>query len=274
MGRKKSPKLPETTVEQQSDESDDEEPSGLAAMLSSAMEKQRVFIESQFSGLNGTLDEIKKDLAGCTAEVSKLRTEHNALSKKVDKTEKVTSFLKTRLASYEDKLADLEDRNRRDNVRILGVPEGMEGASATEFISTNLPKWFPNIGAQQMEIMRAHRIGPPASENKRPRTLICKMLRFTDRDKILQASRKNPVKLRDREIRFSADFSNYTVARRRAFTPAMEEARKQEFQTFLLYPARLKLIRGQDTHFFDSHAKVEGFLNMRQLTRAEGSEIE
>lgn len=38
--------------------------------------------------------------------------------------------------------------------------------------------------------MRAHRIGPP-NNSGRPRTVIMKMLHYTDRDSILRASRKS-----------------------------------------------------------------------------------
>ena len=249
-----------------SDEDDGEHGNKLAAMLETTMDKQRKFMEAQFAGLNGRLDEIKTDLSRRSNDIAKLRTEYSDLRKRVDKTENTTESNKAKLTDYEAKLADLEDRNRRDNVRILGIPEGAEGPNATQFINTNLLKWFPTLGDQRMEIMRAHRIGPPATGNRGPRTLICKMLRFTDRDKILQASRKTPVKLGERDIRFSADFSNYTVMRRRAFAPAMEEARKQGLQAYLLYPARLKLIRGQDQRIFDTSTEAEVFLNTKQAS--------
>lgn len=154
---------------------------------------------------------------------------------------------------------------------ILGIPEGVEGPNTSQFISINLLKWFPNLGEQQMEIMRAHCVGPPATGNRGPQTLICKMFRFTDRDKILQASWNTPVKRQDREICFSDDFSSYMVMQQRAFSPAMEEARKQGLQAFLLYLARLKLIREQDQHILDSITEAEDFLNTKpQMEKTEG----
>ena len=102
----------------------------------------------------------------------------------------------------------------------------------------------------------AHRVGPPATGNRDPWTPICKMLCFTDWDKILQASWRMPVKLQDRQIRFTADFSDYMVMRWWAFSSATEEARKQGLQVFLLYHARLKLIRGQDQHIFESSTEA------------------
>ena len=145
------------------------------------MEKQREFVVAQFAGLNGKLDEIKTEMSRCTKDVAKLCTDYSDLRKRVDKTANT-------IKSNKAKLADLEDRNQRDNVLILGIPEGMEGPNASQFISTNLLKWLPNLGEQWLEIMQVYRVGPPATGNRSPWKLICKMLRFTDRDKILQAS--------------------------------------------------------------------------------------
>lgn len=90
------------------------------------MEKRQEFMVTQFAGLNGRLAEIKTEISCCTEDVAKLR---------------------------------------RDNVYILGIPEGAEEPNASQFISTNLMKWFPNLGEQRMEIMQAHCVGPLATGN-------------------------------------------------------------------------------------------------------------
>lgn len=135
-----------------SDEDEGEEGNKLTAMLETAMEKQQEFMVAQFAGLNGRLDEIKTEMSRCTKDVAKLRTDYSNLRKRVNKTENTIKSNKAKLADYEAKLADLEDRNWIDNMRILGIPEGAERPNASQFISTNLPKWFPNMGEQWLEI--------------------------------------------------------------------------------------------------------------------------
>ncbi len=99
------------------------------------------------------LDEIKADLACCTKDVKKLRTDCNDLCKRMDKVEKNTADNMTKLTDNEAKLADLEDRSWKDNVRIMGIPEGTEGANASQYIPINLPKWFPSLGNKEIEVM-------------------------------------------------------------------------------------------------------------------------
>lgn len=109
-------------------------------MLETAMDKQREFMAAQFTGLNGRLDEIKAELSRCTKDVAKLRTDYSDLRKRVEKTEQITEDHKAKLVDYDAKLADLEDRSQRDNLRILGIPEGVEGPNASHYISTSLQK--------------------------------------------------------------------------------------------------------------------------------------
>lgn len=232
----------------------------LAAMIASAMEKQQSFIEAQFKTLQDRLDNIQKELSSCSSGVRELRDRYSILSGRVSKTEKNFEKCTTKMVTYEEKLADLEDRSRRDNVRIMNLPEGVEDVNLMSYISDSLPVWFPSLTGVKSEIMRVHRIGPPNSTS-RPRTVIMKMLRYTDRDQILRASRKSPVKVNGKDIRFSADYSAFTMNRRRTFIEVTNKAQKMGFQTFLLYPAQLKLTRGSTQHIFKSPLEVEDFLS-------------
>lgn len=88
-----------------------------------------------------------------------------------------------------------------------------------------------------------------------------KMLRDTDRDSILRASRKSPIKVDGKDIRFVADYSAFTINRRHFFMDATNKSQKMGFQTFLMYPAQLKLTRGSAQHIFKSPVEVEDFLS-------------
>lgn len=59
----------------------------------------------------------------------------------------------------QDTVADMEDRSRRDNIRVKGVPENAETSHALTFLMNAFPRWFPNLGS--VEIMHAHCRGVP-----------------------------------------------------------------------------------------------------------------
>uniref|UniRef100_A0A6Q2ZP90 L1 transposable element RRM domain-containing protein n=1 Tax=Esox lucius TaxID=8010 RepID=A0A6Q2ZP90_ESOLU len=199
-------------------------------------------------------------LSTCSNGVRELRDRFSSLNSRVGKVEKNYDKSAARLTTLEEKIADLEDRSRRDNVRIMNLPESVEAANLTTYITGSLPVWFPSLSDVKPEIMRAHRIGPP-NNSGRPRTVIMKMLRYTDRDSILRAFRKSPIKVDGKDVRFAADYSAFTMNRRRSFMEVTNKSQKMGFQTFLLYPAQLKLMRGSTQHVFKSPLEVEDFLN-------------
>ncbi len=104
-------------------------------MIASAMEKQQSFIEAQFKTLQDRLDNIQKELSSCSSGVRELRDRYSILSGRVSKTEKNFEKCTTKMVTYEEKLADLEDRSRRDKVRIMNLPEGVEDVNLMSYIS-------------------------------------------------------------------------------------------------------------------------------------------
>ena len=107
-----------------------------------------------------------------------------------------SSVLDNRDHAFEElevKLADMEDRNRMCNIRVIGLKEGLEGSSATQYLSRSLSEWFPQLADLQIDILRAHRIYSERKNNVTTnRTLIFNVLRYTTRQAILRAARKSP----------------------------------------------------------------------------------
>ncbi|KAJ1119442.1 hypothetical protein NDU88_007628 [Pleurodeles waltl] len=57
------------------------------------------------------------------------------------------------------KLTDLEDRSRRNNIRFLGFPEGIEGTDILSYLRDTLPKLADTTFEPPLEFQRAHRLG-------------------------------------------------------------------------------------------------------------------
>ncbi|KAG1930587.1 NACHT, LRR and PYD domains-containing protein [Pimephales promelas] len=153
------------------------------------------------------------------------------------------------MEKLQQKLVSMEDRSRRNNLRIINLKEGVED-QALAYLMRSLLKWFPELHSSPPELTRVHRIGPLRKTPAPPRTMILNCLRFTDRDRILGFARKSPVTVEGQIIRFAADYSDATARRRRPCFPIMNRARSLGFQAFLLYPAIIKLTRGFDQNLF------------------------
>ncbi|KAJ1189565.1 hypothetical protein NDU88_006309 [Pleurodeles waltl] len=88
------------------------------------------------------------------------------------------------LLYLKSKLTDLEDRSRRDNIRLLGIPENEEGTDIQAFLSSTLPKLTSLNFDPPLEFQRVHRVGPKRSDTSlRPRPIITSLLRHNQTDK-------------------------------------------------------------------------------------------
>lgn len=234
------------------------------------LEKQRGYLEPRLAEIQqAAIDNEKKlaaiheQLASITASLSSTRSEVNILKVTMESNSTTLDDHGRVLQDMEAKLADMEDRNRRCNLRCIGLKEGLEGSNAIQYLSRSLPVWFPKLAGFQIEIMRAHRVysGNARSNAATNRTLIFNVLRYTTRQAILQAARKNPLIIEGRKIRFSPDYSNYTVKRRQAFHQVMNTARNKGLDFFLLYPATLKIKEGSQYRAFTSAEDAERYVD-------------
>lgn len=228
-------------------------------VVSHLTNKTQALVDAQIAVFRGEMVTMQADISKC---VDYMEKDENRVMEVDSRLSSSVSKLAEKHAQLEDKIADMEDRSRRDNVRVHGVPENPETLNVLAFLSDAMPRWFPNLGS--VEIMRAHRVGAPKEDaNGRPvpRTIILKLLRFTDRDKILKAARGAAVELEGRTIRFTPDYSPHTFKRRLAFSEAMDALQKLKFRTFLLYPAKLKAMQGGVSHFFNTPREVKGFID-------------
>ncbi len=52
--------------------------------------------------------------------------------------------LRNQLERLAEKMTDMEDKSRRNNIRLVGLPEGMEGSDVAGFLRINLSRWIPS----------------------------------------------------------------------------------------------------------------------------------
>ena len=244
------------------------------AMADAVLERQKGYLESLFSRSDEKLTAIHAQLASLTASLGAIRSDVGTLKTAVESNSNTLDDYGQTLQELQVKLADMEDRNRRCNIRIIGLKEGLEGSNAIQFLSRSLPQWFPNLSDVQVEIMRAHRIYSDSAKgnNTDNRTLIFNVLRYTTRQAILQAARRSPPVVAGRKIRFAPDYSGFTVKRRQAFSPIMDSARAKGLDFFLIYPATLKIKDGPRYRAFTSAKEAEDYVARAALLRTVAAE--
>ncbi len=184
------------------------------------------------------LRELREDIQATNNFVKELRAEIEAIATvakqtrdRVDSVQaaaredrRTVTDLGNQLERLTEKMTDMEDRSRRNNVRLVGLPEGAEGSNAAGFLRVNLSKWIPSLRDRNIEIDRAHHVYDGRKNSDWLRTLIFRVLRWHDRSEILRGARQAyPVKCTQDNVTllFFPDFSPATTIRRKAFNPVL-----------------------------------------------------
>ena len=127
-----------------------------------------------------------------------------------------------------ERLRDLEDRSRRDNLRIDGIAElENETWEQTEEILHNLFK--EKLELENISVEREHRVGNKGKNNKR--TIVLKLASFKDKLKIISEARK----LKGTNISINEDYSKETLEIREEKWKKVKELRKNGTYAILVY---------------------------------------
>uniref|UniRef100_H3AU28 L1 transposable element RRM domain-containing protein n=1 Tax=Latimeria chalumnae TaxID=7897 RepID=H3AU28_LATCH len=209
-------------------------------------------LHTEVSSINNKLDKFSQHLDASERRIGDVED-------RVDHIENILS----EVHRLREKCDDLENRVRCSNLRIVGLPEGIEGRDPISFIEKLLvevlgEETFPG----RVEIERAHRaLRPHPKEGERPRIIIFKLLRFPDKIRILRRARElGQLTFKNQKIFFFPDVSADLQARRREFTEAWRFCHSLHLPFSLLHPAKLRVTLRDSPRFFVNPEEATEFL--------------
>lgn len=206
----------------------------------------RAATHTELSTMNSTVVEMQQALSECTDDIAALQKENQCL--------------KAALAKLEDKQEDLESRSRRNNVRIVGIPE--ESGSSAQSVSTLLKDALHLDKAPLLD--RCHRSSQPKPRpGERPRVIIARLHYHTDCIDILRRARENgKTTYKDMSLSIFPDYTSKVAQARAAFNDVRRQLRGMEGVRFgLLHPARLRISHNGEDKVFLSPSEAQTFIN-------------
>ncbi len=201
-------------------------------------------LREDIQATNKSVKELREELEAIATAAKQTRDWVDSVQAAVREDRRAVTDLRNQLERLTEKMTDMEDRSRRNNVQLVGLPEGAEGSNASGFLRVNLSKWIPLLKGHDIETDCAHRVYDGGRGSDRPHTLIFRVLRWHDRSEILKGARQAyPVKCAQDNVilLFFPDFSPVTTIRRKAFNPVLKKMTALGLQPFLTYPAVIKL---------------------------------
>lgn len=184
------------------------------------MNKRLESMESRIKNNENDILEVKKSI-----EFNETLTNEkiNSITSELNRTVEV-------MKKEEDKIKEhmriLEDRNRRNNLRIDGIKENNQ-ETWEECEEKVLRVLKTKMGIENVMIERAHRMG--RRKNETTRTIIFKLLNWKDKELIL----KN--KLKDTGIFINEDYSEATNNIRKELRKEMKKQREAGKYSIIIY---------------------------------------
>ena len=229
----------------------------LTALLNSSLEPIRSSVESfqlSLAAQTSTIREMETSLSDHSDRITQLELDVSGLQSDLGSVVKENSELKA-------KVEDLESRSKRQNVRVLGLPENAEGKDARVFMARLFADLLGDLLSGPPELDRAHRsLQPRPRPDDPPRPVIVRFHRYMEKEAVLRwAKSHKDSSYNGHRIKIYEDFSAAVARRRAAFNPVKGLLYRRGVKFGVLYPARLRVTHNNREHIFNSPVAAETF---------------
>ncbi len=201
----------------------------------SAVELLTGRINDDIKAIRDDVNDLKSGLSFTCKDVEDIQGKLTALESNCQQIESGVKDQRSIVDSLEDQMEYQENQSRRNNVKLIGIPEsdGPESWSDSEKIFMDNVKAELHI-EEDLQIERAHRVGSKRQEStyvrrdgsvapSKPRPIVAKLKSYKDRERILSAAKS----IRPPDMKFLEDFSQRTLNKRNSLTPKLLEARQK-----------------------------------------------
>lgn len=244
------------------------------AAIANLLEEHRVALSTDFktavSTLEAKLDQIQTTVTDHASKIASLETNANSQDERTKALEATCAMLTESNAKLYAKVVDLESRSRRNNIRIIGLPESIEGPRPSVFFSELLAEVFGDgVLESPPECDRAHRsLSDRPRPGQRPRPVIIRLHKFQQKEKIIREARAKRGKLQYRgtPIAIYEDYAPEVLEQRSKYREVMSELYNLGLKPALLFPARLTIVtKDGDRRRFSSVAEAKDYITSTRL---------
>ncbi|KAK1885647.1 LINE-1 type transposase domain containing protein 1 [Dissostichus eleginoides] len=203
------------------DASSDQDEAPTRTDIMAAINQLNQNVDSKFELLNASIADLKQSLGEMEQRVISTEGGLNEHETRIKALEEQCSKWAVGARSLNERVDDLVSRSRQQNIRIIGVKEGMEKGNPTDFVSKFIPALLgeDNFGNKPVRVDHAHRIRVrAAATDGPPRQLIARIHHDSVRELILRlSSQKFPLQHEGARIFIFLDLGPAVMKQRQQF---------------------------------------------------------
>lgn len=205
--------------------------STVKALMAQQESAFKSMIDSLIKATTARVDGLVKDVAELKYRLEYSQKDIASQQKDLDNkhieiqsiTNEITN-VKVSLNKYCDKITDLENRSRRNNLQVTGIPEKPnETWEDSEALVKSILK--DKLGlASEPRIERAHRVGKPDSSPRNlARPIVCRLYDWKEKNHILKQARVH----KPTGLYVNEDVAEAIMAKRREQMPRLKQAKQE-----------------------------------------------
>ncbi|XP_040077617.1 uncharacterized protein LOC120849453 [Ixodes scapularis] len=206
-------------------------------------------MSKQLQEVKAGQDSLRQEMTGINAKIAGFKDALANIEKEmaqVTSLKKSVAILERTVRQQNYRLIDLENRSRRNNLVIFGLPE-KDNESTEELKQTVTKDVFQKvIGVTVTSVERIHRLGRKRDETSRP--VIMKFFDYNETNEIL----KNCKKLKGTTLSISSDYTKETVEIRKQLWKSAASNKEKGDKVSLVHD---KLKINKETFVWDSELK-------------------
>lgn len=224
---------------------------------------------------------LREEVADLKTEIASLHVRTEAIEGRTEQIEQsvesllnVSHIQNKAIQSLTRRVEDLDNRGRRCNLRIRGLPETVETSTLKQTVILLFNSVLNKPDTNEIHIERVHRaLRPKGLPSDRPRDVICCLLHFTVKDEILAKARQQKlIKLEGVEVSILQDLSWYTLQQRRLLKPLTNFLKENKILFRWGYPFSIQATVAGKLHTLSTPEDLRPFLQACNAPRLDLSD--
>ncbi|CAH2300793.1 Hypothetical predicted protein [Pelobates cultripes] len=144
------------------------------------------------ASLTSAVTALRTDMEAQDGRIQALETQAQAAQRQASAADTALTRQGNMLLALRRQVEDLDNRSRRSNIRVRGMPEGEETENVAELLTALFRQILGNQAPPDIRFERAHRALRPRNRDGDPRDIICCLHSFPLKERIMQRARTRP----------------------------------------------------------------------------------
>lgn len=172
---------------------------------------------------------IRDEMAKLAKRMKSLESELRESQGKIEAACNSIQGLKGSLIELSLQVVDLENRNRRDNIRIRGLPDSVSQDDLIPTVTKIFNQYLNRAEDEPIKMDRVHRVPPHrSSQGVRQRDVLCRIHHYPLKEEIMKAAwAKGSTTWQGSQVILLQDLSGKTLGMRRIVRPILDIARQK-----------------------------------------------